>query len=224
MICNDPRAFHAYQLTLGFGSYLAADCYVQYVYNINQTGLIHSWKTKYGPVLSNHIDSKLLPNDSRRLLGRRGMDCCGLLCQQTYSIWFEAINMQSIHPIIDCMTSQKQYYFVAIIKTKRMAYIFVYVVALVISVCTVCFKMLNMFSTREKAIYFLFSCICSLVTHLALPVWEEFERHTVCGGVCGCMNYARLKIDSVSRQLYEETLMTYNSWDVALSMVLNPCF
>lgn len=68
-----------------------------------------------------HINSKLLPNDSRCLLGRRGMDCCGLLCQQTYSIWFDAIDMQSIHPIIDCMTSQKQYCHVAIIKTKRMS-------------------------------------------------------------------------------------------------------
>jgi len=77
-----------------------------------------------------------------------------------------------------------------------------------------------MFSTREKTIYFPFSCICSLVTHLALPVWVKFERHTFCGGVCGCMNYARLKIDSVSRQLYEEELMTLNSRNIALSMVL----
>lgn len=37
------------------------------------------------------------------------------------------------------------------------------------------------------------------------------------------MNYARLKIDSVSRQLYEEELMTLNSQNLnmVLSMVLN---
>lgn len=59
----------------------------RYVYNINQAGLIRSWKTKCGPVLSNRIDSKPIATDSRHLLGHCGMDCCGLPCQQTYMIW-----------------------------------------------------------------------------------------------------------------------------------------
>lgn len=78
-LTNDPKAFHAYQMTLSFESYLA-------VYSINQAGLIRSWKTKCGPALSNRIDSKPIATDSRHLSGHCGMDYCGLPCQQTYMI------------------------------------------------------------------------------------------------------------------------------------------
>lgn len=69
----------------------------RYVYNINQAGLILSWKTKCSLVLSDRIDSKPIATDSRHLLGHCGMDCCGLPCQQTYMIWSNqyAVNLSN---------------------------------------------------------------------------------------------------------------------------------